>query len=132
MAAYLRRHALDRLRAPLVSPRHPLGPIGPEAEGGETPGAMDPQAFSASVQSLDEERKGLPVLLRQYLKLHARVLDFSVDPGFGHVLDVLVAIDLPAAPRALLKRYMGDAEADAYLAHHHRPAAAAGDPRKTA
>jgi putative hemolysin len=132
MAAYLRRHALDRLRAPLVSPRHPLGPIGPEAEGGETPGAMDPQAFSASVQSLDEERKGLPVLLRQYLKLHARVLDFSVDPGFGHVLDVLVAIDLPAAPRALLKRYMGDAEADAYLAHHHRSAAAAGDPRKTA
>ena len=132
MAAYLRRHALDRLRAPLVSPRHPLAAIAPRCEEGVAAEPVDPQAFSASVQSLDEEGKGLPVLLRQYLKLHARVLDFSVDPGFSHVLDVLVAIDLPAAPRALLERYMGGAEAGAYLAHHQRRTTSAVDPRKTA
>lgn len=132
IAAYLRRHALDRLRAPLVSPRHPLAALAPEIDEGEAAEPVDPQALSASVQSLDEDGKGLPVLLRQYLKLHARVLDFSVDPGFSHVLDVLVAIDLPAAPRALLNRYMGDAEADAYLAHQRRRPASVADSRKTA
>jgi hypothetical protein len=118
MAAYLRRHALDRLRAPLVTPRHPLADSAWTDEAIDAP--LDPQALSASVQARDEGGKGLPVLLRQYLKLQARVLDFSVDPAFSHVLDALVAIDLPAAPRALLRRYMGQDAADAYLAHHLR------------
>jgi len=116
MTAYLRRHALDRLRAPLVTPRHPLDACAWPDEALGTP--LDPQALSASVQALDEDGKGLPVLLRHYLKLQARVLDFSVDPAFSHVLDALVAVDLPAAPRALLRRYMGGDGADAYLAHH--------------
>jgi putative hemolysin len=115
LTAYLRRHALDRLRAPLVAARHPLDSAGPE----DTPGVpVDAQTLSASVQSLDSEGKGMPVLLRQYLKLHARVLDFSVDASFSDVLDVLVTVDLPSAPRALLRRYMGEAAADAYLRHH--------------
>ena len=123
IAAYLRRHALDRLRAPLVAPRHPLAL---EDDGrGDTAGELDTRALSASVQSRDASRKGLPVLLRQYLKLQARVLDFSVDPAFSGVLDALVAIDLPGAPRALLERYMGHSEAAAYLARH------AGDRRAT-
>jgi putative hemolysin len=122
MTAYLRRHALDRLRAPLVTPRHPLAGGAWADEATDAP--LDPQALSASVQALDESGKGLPVLLRHYLKLHARVLDFSIDPAFSNVLDALVAVDLPAAPRALLRRYMGEDGADAYLAHHHGTPAA--------
>jgi putative hemolysin len=115
LAAYLRRHALDRLRAPLVAARHPLD----IEELDETPASpVDSHALSASVQSRDGAGKSIPVLLRQYLKLHARVLDFSVDPAFSGVLDVLVTVDLPSAPRALLRRYMGDSAADAYLRHH--------------
>jgi putative hemolysin len=115
LAAYLRRHALDRLRAPLVAARHPLD----IEERDETPASpVDSHALSASVQSRDGAGKSIPVLLRQYLKLHARVLDFSVDPAFSGVLDVLVTVDLPSAPRALLRRYMGDSAADAYLRHH--------------
>jgi len=119
MAAYLKRHAIDRLRAPLVTARHPLEPTATVTASQEADG-LDPQAFSSTVQALDDEGKGVPVLLRQYLKLNARVLDFSVDPAFGDVLDVLVSIDLPTAPRALLRRYMGNAAADDYLAHHWR------------
>jgi putative hemolysin len=114
LAAYLRRHALDALRAPLVAPRHPLD--GPDHADVGAP--VDAQRLSASVQALDADGKGLPVLLRHYLKLHARVLDFSVDPAFGDVLDVLVTVDLPTAPRALLRRYMGEAAAASYLDHH--------------
>lgn len=116
LAAYLRRHALDALRAPLVAPRHPLDGLD-EADAGAP---VDPQQLSASVQALDAGGKGLPVLLRHYLKLQARVLDFSVDPAFGDVIDVLVTVDLPTAPRALLRRYMGAEAAASYLDHHRR------------
>jgi putative hemolysin len=115
LAAYLRRHALDALRAPLVAPRHPLSGL----EHADAGAPVDPQRFSATVQALDHGGKGLPVLLRQYLKLQARVLDFSVDPAFGDVLDVLVTVDLPAAPPSLLRRYMGEGAAEAYLRQHH-------------
>jgi putative hemolysin len=127
LAAYLRRHALDRLRAPLVAPRHPLHVDAPR---GTPVSPVDSRALSASLQSLDEEGKGVPVLLRQYLKLHARVLDFSVDPAFSDVLDVLVTVDLPLAPRTLLHRYMGEQAADAYLRHH--AASATGSEMKSA
>ena len=115
LAAYLRRHALDALRAPLVAPRHPLDGL----EHAEAGAPVDQQRLSASVQALDQGGKGLPVLLRHYLKLQARVLDFSVDPAFGDVLDVLVTVDLPTAPRALLRRYMGEDAAESYLKRHH-------------
>jgi putative hemolysin len=120
MAAYLRRHAIDRLRAPLVTARHPLEFPQTAVVASSAPGGLDAHAFSSTVQALDDEGKGVPVLLRQYLKLNARVLDFSVDPAFSDVLDVLVSIDLPTAPRTQLRRYMGDPGADAYLAHHRR------------
>lgn len=117
LAAYLRRHALDALRAPLVSPRHPLHGL----EDADAGAPVDQQRLSATVQALDHGGKGLPVLLRHYLKLQARVLDFSVDPAFGDVLDVLVTVDLPTAPRALLRRYMGDEAAESYIRQHRAP-----------
>ena len=126
LAAYLRRHALDALRAPLVAPRHPLDGL----EGADAGAPVDQQRLSATVQALDATGKGLPVLLRHYLKLQARVLDFSVDPAFGDVLDVLVTVDLPTAPRALLRRYMGDEAAAAYLRQHAGSTEAAGVDRR--
>jgi hypothetical protein len=58
------------------------------------------------------------VLLRQYLKLNARLLGFSVDPAFANVLDGLVLVDLLGVRPALLQRYLGrDAAATIRVAH---------------
>ena len=64
----------------------------------------------------------MPVLLRQYLKLGARVLAFNVDPAFGHSIDVLVATDLLDIDGKVLAKYMGRDAAQRYLAHHGREA----------
>jgi hypothetical protein len=53
--------------------------------------------------------------------------DFSVDPAFSDVLDVLVTVDLPTAPRALLRRYMGEEAAAAYLRCHGAATTASDD-----
>jgi len=63
---------------------------------------------------------GIPILLRQYLKLGGRVLGFARDPGFGNSLDVLVLVDLSTAPARALERYMGRDGLAAFL-DYHRP-----------
>jgi len=111
MVAFLRRHASDPSRAPLVAPRHPL----PPATGVvETP--SDVAALSAAVARVDPEGKGVPVLLRHYLKLGARAVGFSVDPAFGHSTDALMVVDLHAVPAPALKRYLGAAQAERHVA----------------
>lgn len=51
-----------------------------------------------------------PVLLRQYLKLGARVIDWSVDPNFGGCLDALIVVDLKQADQDRLSRILGKGE----------------------
>ncbi len=79
------------------------------------------------VKRAESDGKGMPVLLRQYLKLNARLIGFNVDPAFGEVLDALMIVDLVTADPAILNRYLGLRDAANFLAFHRRaqPARAA-------
>jgi putative hemolysin len=70
---------------------------------------------SALVRQIEPDGKDIPVLLRQYLKLNAKLLGFTVDASFGNVLDGLVVVDLDRVEPAILSRYMGKAEARFFL-----------------
>jgi putative hemolysin len=61
----------------------------------------------ALVRQIEPDGKDIPVLLRQYLKLNAKLLGFTVDASFGNVLDGLVLVDLDHVDPAILARYMG-------------------------
>jgi putative hemolysin len=54
-----------------------------------------------------EGGQGLPVLLRQYLRLNGRVLAVSRDPAFADAMDALVVVDLLDMPATHLERYCG-------------------------
>ncbi|HEV8396360.1 MAG TPA: GNAT family N-acyltransferase [Vicinamibacterales bacterium] len=69
---------------------------------------------SALIRGLEPDGKDMPVLLRQYLKLNARLLGFSIDPAFGNALDGLVVVDLDDVEPAILARFMGRDEAVAF------------------
>jgi len=104
----------------LVRAKRPLAASAPDA----------PDAFVRStvaerlddvdeiVRELEAGRRGMPVLLRQYLKLNAKLLGFSVDPAFGNVLDGLVVVDLLDVDRPLLARYLGKDGSGRFLAWH--------------
>ena len=70
------------------------------------------------VADLESELKGLPVLLRQYLRLGGKLLAFNVDPSFSNVLDGLILVDLAETEPALLAKYMGSEACAAYRAFH--------------
>ena len=59
------------------------------------------------VSEIENDGKGVPILLRNYLKLNAKMIGFNVDPDFSDVLDCLIMVDLRTTEEKLLKRFMG-------------------------
>lgn len=70
------------------------------------------------VSDLEPNQEGVPVLLRQYLKLGGRLLGFNVDPEFSNALDGLIVVDLTRTEPKLLERYLGVPEAASFLSFH--------------
>ena len=78
----------------------------------------DIDQLSEIISQIESDRKGCPVLLRQYLKLGGQLLGFNVDRDFNDTLDGLMMVDLMRAPPRALDRYMGGAQATHFLAYH--------------
>jgi putative hemolysin len=107
-------HREDSL-ASMVSSLHPYSPGRPATF--EMPSRIPRSIEEADglVAELERQPGGMPVLLRQYLKLNAQLLGFNVDPQFGNALDALMMVDLTRVDRRILCRYFGPAAARAYL-----------------
>jgi putative hemolysin len=121
--AFLAQQHGDSTLAALVTAFNPPPPIDPPARGSTRP--ADIGALDALVKQLEGTR-GMPVLLRQYLRLNATLLGFNVDPAFGDALDALMMVDIARLPVATLRRYLGFEDAAALLARHRSP-----DPRSS-
>lgn len=91
---------------------------------------LDPDTFSQTVTDVDDissliadietEQKGIPVLLRQYLKLGGKLLGFNIDPNFSDVLDGLIWVDLSETSPKILERFMGKDGTRVFLQFHNR------------
>jgi len=114
MVEYLSAHCAEQRFASQVRPRSPYGEGPPSEEA--VPQSLG--ELARLVAQIEEDRKGVPVLLRQYLRLGGRVLGFTVDSGFGNTLDGLIMVDLRQIEPAVLARYMGKAASAAFRAHH--------------
>jgi len=74
--------------------------------------------MSDVVGQLENGQRGVPVLLRQYLKLGGLLLGFNLDQNFGDALDGLILVDILQTDRNFLERYMGHDESREYLRYH--------------
>ena len=125
LMAFLRQNHLDRDLADLVDAVNPGTATKTIAPATAIPKNID--EANALVAQTEGDGKGVPVLLRQYLKLNARLLGFNVDPHFGDALDALMMVDLTAVAPGILARYLGRGGAADFLARHlaKQPATAA-------
>jgi putative hemolysin len=71
--------------------------------------------LATAVSDVEAADVGVPVLLRQYLKLGGKLLSFSVDRKFSNTLDGLIVVDLTQTEHRLLERYLGREEAAQFL-----------------
>lgn len=123
MVQFLRDRLLDPELAPYVHPRSPYR--GPRVT------AVDVQSLCASLHNIEnvslliadiEDGKGVPVLLRYYVKLGATVLGVNVDKNFSNVIDGLILVNVTKTDPQVLRRLMGpDGFASFAGAHHNVP-----------
>jgi hypothetical protein len=75
-------------------------------------------AMSDVVGQLENGQRGVPILLRQYLKLGGLLLGFNLDRYFGDALDGLILVDLLQTDKTILQHYMGREESREFLRYH--------------
>jgi putative hemolysin len=118
LVKFLEAHRAGPL-ADLASPRHPYRPADLLRRTGlveRVPEDLD--ELSALIADMESDGKGVPILVKQYMKLGGRLLGFNVDRAFANVLDALILVDLRGAPRPLLERCLGKDGAAHFTAWH--------------
>jgi putative hemolysin len=120
MVAFLRENKQCTDLARLVKARNPLKRR--VMKGREVKSAavllQDIQELSEMVSELEEDQKGIPILVKQYVKLGGHFLGFSVDHNFSDVLDALILVDLTQTEPRLLERYMGKEGSASFISYH--------------
>lgn len=121
MVHFFREHSFDEEISQLVSARKP-----PKSKTklrgtslkniAESITSID--SVSAIISGFEDDKKGIPILLRHYLKLNGVLISFNVDPAFNDVIDGLILVDLVKSDPRLLERYFGKTAYDKIVAHH--------------
>ena len=103
---------------PLVRARSPFKHKPRKLSGAspwERDAAWDIDDLSAVIADMETDQKGVPILLKQYLKLGGKLVGFNVDAQFANALDGLIVVDLTRTDPRVLERYMGKSGAAEFL-----------------
>jgi putative hemolysin len=79
---------------------------------------QDMDEVSELVAEIEPDNKGIPILLKHYLKMGGRILGFNRDPDFNNALDVFIVVDLLKSPPKLIELYFGKEGAATFYAYH--------------
>jgi len=116
---FLKSNSFDWQLGRFVRPRNawkPKNKLRPIWKKTELEGIRSVEGISELVSVIEQDNKGMPILLKQYLKLGGRMLGFNVDNNFNDCLDGLVLVDLYETDTKVLSRYMGKDGASSFLA----------------
>jgi hypothetical protein len=121
MTAFLSaNHLFDEL-TDCVTPFHPLAWAALSNDDEARVDAIaDLDELSALVRELERGQRGVPVLLKYYLKLGGRLLGFGIDPQFNNSVDGLILVDMLQAPPRLVEKYLGAENIPAFRAYHQQ------------
>ena len=118
MVAFLKHNRFAHEWSRWVRPRRPFRQLPTRKPRPSLANLRTLEDVSAFIADIETDHKGVPVLLKQYLKLGGRLLGFNVDPDFSNVLDILIMVDLLRTDTRILGKYMGREGLATFLAHH--------------
>lgn len=123
MMRFLQTHFSNADLTTAIKPKNPPRPAKAARPGGlrlrdVSELCQDIEDLSGLVAEIEKDGKGVPVLLRQYLKLGGHILTFNLDHDFGDAIDGLMLIDLTRTPPKTLEKYMGPEQARSFLKQH--------------
>jgi len=119
---YLKKHCFDSTLAMFIQPKNPfkspkiknLSII--ELENEDIPSDID--IVNSIITEVEPDGKGIPILIRQYMKLGGTFCGFGIDSSFNNAIDCLVMIDILKGDQSMLERYIGE-DALKELRNHH-------------
>ncbi len=121
MVKFLQKEKFDPALAQLVKARKPPRD-GPRLRGQQKQALLqsvhDIDDISAIISEIETDQKGIPTLLRHYLKMNGQLLSFNVDEEFGNCVDGLIVVDMTKSDPRLLKSYLGPEGHLEFLKYH--------------
>ncbi len=116
---FLRANNYDNELSRHIRPRKPYrGKLRPVWRKVELAGMGTIDDVSELVAIQESGEKGVPILIKQYLKLGGRLLGFNVDRDFNDCIDGLIMVDLRQTDERVLQKYMGRDGASVFMALH--------------
>jgi hypothetical protein len=73
------------------------------------------------IGDFDEMNTGLPVLLKKYIKLNAKIIGFNVDPKFNNCLDGLIILDVYDVPKGTIESLSKEVNDGSILERFYSP-----------
>lgn len=121
MVKFLQKERFDPDLSNLVKAKNP--PRGGRRLRGTEKQALlravhDIDDMSALISEIETDHKGIPTLLRHYLKMNGQLLCFNVDEEFGHCVDGLIVVDLTKTDWKLFKTYFTPEGAERILEYN--------------
>ncbi|MBX7212179.1 MAG: hypothetical protein K1X78_27980, partial [Verrucomicrobiaceae bacterium] len=86
---------------------------------------QDVEDVSTLVTSLEPDGKGVPVLIKHYVRMNAKLLDFGVWKNHSDAVVGFMIADVTTADPKMIRRYMGDDAYTKFRAYHGLEAAEA-------
>ena len=62
------------------------------------------KGLDALISEVETRNMKVPVLLRQYIALNAKIICFNIDPKFADCLDGFLVLDLQKVPQDILEK----------------------------
>jgi putative hemolysin len=120
MIRFLKTHKCDPFLTPYVNARTPYRSkkTHRSVKHMVKKSARDMNDISLAISSVEKDNKGIPVLIKHYLKLEASFLSFNVDKEFSDVVDGLILVDMDHSCERMIKHYMGP---EGYKSYMSRP-----------
>ncbi len=102
---FVRQHHFDPVMAASVRPRNRfrIKPDKADSEALIQASNADLKRMDRLIAEVDPKESSMPVLLKKYLLLNARVIGFNRDPKFNDALDALMVLDLTKLPERMVE-----------------------------
>ncbi len=102
---YIMANFFDYKRAAFVKPRNKFKVTTDDQHLNTALENMTPDLHSLDkfIGDIDQYNSGLPVLLKKYLGLNAKIVAFNVDPKFNDCIDGLLVLDIFKVPKSTIE-----------------------------
>ncbi len=102
---YIMANFYDYEKAALVKPRNRFKVKTNDQHLNDAMMHLSPQLSSLDkfIGDVDQNNEGLPVLLKKYLGLNAKIIAFNVDPKFNNCVDGMLVLDIYDVPKTTIE-----------------------------